>query len=314
MSGKFAAGIAGAAALTAIGLATAAVAIARGLLALPALPAVPVQELEIQAEAKATLEGLVRYRRHGRVLKLLRSLGAKVEAGDPILEFEDLALQASKADLDAEIAELRSTAADAVATRRQTASTGRRELRLATLRHLEEAYQIAGKDFERWKTLHAEGLVARLDYERKEREFADLEARLQAARASAADNEMDTVEGAEEPVPADLQRAERLRRRLDSLSASFVVRSPWDGTVSQFHVQEGQVPERGGPLASIERAARPLLVADVASAGTVVSVRTACGLPGPFPFTIRNGMLRMSVPAVARRPGDRCRLVVRARR
>ncbi len=314
MSARFAAGIAGAVALATACLLTAAWALSSSLLEIQPLPPVLGQDLEIQAEAVATLEGVVRYRRNGRVLKFLRKPGDKVAAGDPIVQFEDLGLQASKSDLDEEIARLREQAAEAEAARQETASELPRQLRLAALQQLEESYEVALKEFERWKALHAEGLVARLDFERKEREFAALGVQLREARATAASADAAGAGPAEDPSPPGLRRAERLRQRLDRLSDTFDVRSPWDGSVREFHVQQGELPEMGSPLATIDRAARPLLVAEVKAAGRIVAVRSACEVPGPIPFTIEKGRLSMSVPAAGTRPGDRCRVVLLARK
>lgn len=304
----------GASALAAVLLGAGGLAVADALLEVRPLPAVPARELEIEASAVATLEGVVRHRRSGRVVRTLVSPGEAVRAGGPILEFEDLGLQASKAELDKEIAELRRDAVKAAAERRNAAGAAPRELRLAALEHLEESYEAARRDFERWNRLHEEGLVARLDYERKARELAELEAQVRAARASADREQAQDREPPEDPAPADLRRAQRLRKRLDRLSRTFVARSPWDGTLRRFHVVPGDVPDRGRPIATVERAARPQLVADVSDAGTVVAVRSACGVPGPFPYTIREGSLRMTVPALGTRPGEMCRIVVRARR
>ncbi len=312
MPARLAAGIAGAAAF-AVGL--GGIRLVADFLHDGALPAIPVVEVEIQAEAMATLAGVVPSRRHGRVLKRLRTPGATVLAGDPILEFEDLALRASKAELDGEIAALRALAVEMAATRGLATGADSAEIRLAALRSLEESYESARKDLQRWRTLHADGLVARLDYERKEREFADVEARLRAARSSVAEGGPTTARPREEPAIGKVRRAERLRQRLDRLSGTFSVRSPWDGRIRGFHVQEGDTPRRGSPLATIERDARPILATDVTDlgAGPVVSVRSACGVPGPFPFTIRDGTLRLIAPTVSMQPGDRCRVVVQTR-
>ena len=59
------------------------------------------------------------------------------------------------------------------------------ELRRAALRQLEESFELARKDFERWIALHEGGLVARIEFERKEREFATLGTRLEEARVRA---------------------------------------------------------------------------------------------------------------------------------
>ena len=264
--------------------------------------------------AVSTLDGRVTARRRGRVLALRSKPGDAVAVGDPLVEFEDLGLLASKSELDREISALLANAATAPQAQRDAARAGGQELRRATLRHLEESFETARKDFERWKTLHEGGLVARLEFEQKEREFEALGERLEKARASAEQDEQGRDEPAEAPVPPDLRRAERLRAQLERLPRTFVATSPWDGTVRELHVAEGEVPRRGAALATVARAALQRLEASVANREGIAAVRSACGIPGPFPFTIREGILRVTAPVVAIRPGDRCEVVVWARK
>lgn len=282
--------------------------------ALPDLPPAPLHEVRIQAEAVATIDGTVTSRRRGRLHSLRCSPGDAVAAGDPLLEFEDLGLAESKSELDHEIRALRAAAASAVPSKLDEARSGAMEVRRAAVRQLEESYELARKDFERWKILHEGGLVARLDFERKEQEFAALGARLEEARDRAVPAHGTEVELAEAPVSPELRRTERLRRRLEQLPTTFVVKSPWDGTVRELHVSPDETPPRGAALATIARVALSRLEADASSLGPVVSLRSACGIPGPFPFDIRMGVLSLTAPDPGIRPGDQCEVVVWTRK
>lgn len=278
------------------------------------LPRVPGHAVELSAVAVSTLDGRVTARRLGRVLALRSKPGDAVAVGDPLVEFQDLGLLASKSELDREISALLAKAATAPPAQRDAARAGGQELRRATVRHLEESFETARKDFERWRILHEEGLVARLEFERKEREFTALGKRLKEARASAEQDERGRDEPAEARVPPDLRRAERLRAQLEKLPRTFVAASPWDGTVRELHVEEGEEPLRGAALATVARAALQRLEASVGNHEGIAAVRSACGMPGPFPFTIRKGILSVTAPVPAIRPGDRCEVVVWARK
>ena len=276
----------------------------------PDLPPAPVHEVKILAEAVAAIDGAVTTRRRGRVSALRCSPGDTVAAGDPLVEFEDLGLADSKSELDGKIAALLAEAASSARSKLDEARAGALELRQAALRQLEESYELARKDFERWKTLHEGGLVARLEFERKEQELVALRTRLEEARAEPAEG----PEPAEARVSPDLRRAERLRQRLDQLPATFVVTSPWDGTVRALHVSAGQTPPRGAIVATLARVALSRLEADASNLEPVVAVRSACGVPGPFPFDLREGVLSLTAPDAGIRPGDRCEVAVWTRK
>ncbi len=273
-------------------------------------PAVPLRQATISAEAVATVVGEVRSRRPGKVSALRAAPGVAVSLEDPLLEFEDTALMESRAHLRGEIAGLRASAARPPADRRIGAADAGRNLRLAALRQVEESYDLARKDFERWRELHEGGLVARVDFEREEREFAALGRRLQEARASASENVSGAAASAAPKADPRLRRAERLSERLARLPNTFVVSSPWDGTVREIHVRAGDQAARGTLLATISRAAKPLLRAAVEGLHGIVSVRSACGVPGPLLFEISDETLVLASPLASTRPGDRCRVDV----
>ena len=267
----------------------------------------PTARAELMAVAVATLDAPVKARRGGRVLALRVRPGDFVSAGDALIEFEDLALEESKADLRREIAELSAMHAESVAA---PAENARRDLRIAALQHLQETHRLASDEFERWTELFEEGLVARLEFEEKRQEFAALNERLREAEAAA-----NQQSPAEEPSePRELRRSRRLLERLQQLPKTYGVESAWDGTVKELLVAVGDVPERGAAVATVARVALPMLEAQIADGATLVAIEEACGVPGPFVFTRRDRTLVLAAPSPRLRPGDECRLAVSVRK
>ena len=267
------------------------------------------------ARVVATLEDTVAARRTGRVLRVVRAVGDPVAPGDPLIEFVDLPLLASRAEMEAEIGDLRERVASARSASggSQRVRESGRALRLEALRNLEQSHAAAVSEFERWQVLHEEGLVARTEFEAKAAEFAEFERRLDEARAAAQREEPEPSYEAESPESRQLARSERLLERLNRLSETFLVGSPWTGVVRAIHAGEGAIPERGAPLVTITRAALRRLEADVGTEPAVVSVRRACGVPGPFAFSRRDGVLEMATPPSGARLGGECELVLVAR-
>lgn len=303
-----AAGAALALALPAAGVLAGSGALAVLLRPVPDISPPAAQPFVITAAAVGTREGTVSSRRRGRVTSLLAAPGDSVSAGDPLAELVDLGLAASKAELDERISALRASGGTTQGMAEEVRSQGQ-GLRRAALRQLENSYELARRDFERWKALHEGGLAARLEFEQKEREFAELGERLAEARSLAKQTQMETREAAVPRASPELRRAERLRQRLDQLSASFIVRSPWDGTVLEMHVAAGEAAPRGTALVTLLRAVLPRLEARAPEAWTITSIRSACGLPGPLPFAIRDGVLSLTAPDASVRPGNQCEVV-----
>lgn len=270
------------------------------------------REVALSARVVPALEGTVVARRRGRVRRAVCAPGDEVAAGDALIEFDDLALFESRADLEREIDQVRAALAAASERRPPVESESVRLLR-AALRHLEESYGMEREEFERWKTLKEEGLVARIDFERKEAEFAAVTRRLEEARAGAEESPPAPSDRTGEPDALDLRRSERLLARLNRLPDTFFVRSPWNGAVQAIHVVEGDIPERRAPLAIISRTALGRLEAELGRDLRIVEVRSACGIPGPFPFTLRDGVLSMIAPSVRMGLGQRCRVAVLVR-
>ena len=265
---------------------------------------------ELTAVAVATLDGPVKARRGGRALELRVRAGDVVAEGDALIEFEDLALEESKAAVRREIEELRAAHAAAGATPAEAERSASRDLRMAALSQLEETHRRASEEFERWKELFEEGLAARLDFEEKQREFEALSARLREARAAAAQQT-----GAEAPSePAELRRSQRLLERLQQLPKTYLVKSPWDGTVKELLIAVGDIPERGAAVATVSRAALPMLVAEIDPGTTVVAIEEACGVPGPLAFSRHEVTLKLAAPTPQLRPGDECLLAVSIRK
>ena len=282
----------------------------------PALPLPGMQAVGIVAKAVSTLDGTVTAKRRGRVLAASVAPGETVRAGDPLIEFEDLPLFESRAELEREIAELQEGVAKADQTISpppgQLQASGQ-ELRLAALRHLEKSYGMALREFQRWKTLHEEGLVARVEFERRAAEFAELGQLLEEARATASLARAHEVVPTEDRISPALRRSERLLQRLSRLPDTFMLRSPWGGIVREIHVEEGEEPERGAPLVTLSRAALRRLEADVGKDTVIAAVQSACGVPGPFAFTLRDRVLAMTLPPSEAQLGDNCSVVVLTR-
>ena len=275
----------------------------------PRIAQPPLRPAVLSALAVGTRESVVTTRRRGRVTALRSSQGATVAAGDPLVELVDVGLGEAKAELDRKIAGLRG-AEDSAQSKADVVRSERRGLRQAALRQLEESYEFAREDFERWKALNEGGLVARLEFRKKEQQFAELGQRLAEARALAEQAEQDRTEPVVKRESPELRRAERLRERLDRLPGTFVVTSPWDGTVREIRVAVGEATPRGAALVTLVRTALPRLEASTGDLSTVMMVRSACGVPGPLPFTVREGVLGLAAPDASIRPGHRCEVVV----
>ena len=264
---------------------------------------------ELTAVAVATLDAPVKARRGGRVLALRARIGDVVSEGDALIEFEDLALEESKAAVRREIEELRAAHAVAAATPAATERSASRDLRMAALNQLEETHRRASEEFQRWTELFEEGLAARLDFEAKRQEFEALSTRLREARAAATQE----TEAEAPSEPAELRRSQRLLERLQELPKTYLVKTAWDGTVKELLVAVGDVPERGAVVATVARAALPMLVTEISPGTTVVAIEEACGVPGPLAFSRRGATLELAAPTPRLRPGDECRLAVSIR-
>ena len=268
----------------------------------------------IGAEVVATLRAEVRTTRRGRVVAGLAEPGERIDAGDALFEFEDLTLIDSRAKLEGEIAALREQAVEKPDTQLIDVRAEGQAVRRAALLHMEETHRLAQEEFGRWQSLYDQGLVARLEYEQKAREIGALEARLDQARAAASQEPEQPMAPAKPEVPPELRRSERLLARLAELPGTFLVKSPWDGTVVAIHCETGCEPRRGEPLATLDRFARPRVRTDVGSIATIVALRSVCGTPGPFGFTLRNGILETLAPSPGLQPGDDCTVVATVRR
>jgi len=299
-----------------VGGACAAVPVAfvLGMIALrdaapPALARPGVGTLHTVARVVATLEGPVRLTRPGRVLSLHVRPGEPVGAGDPVAEVEDLALRRSIDALERQVGELEERHDGDGGAQSEEPLRAEMDLRAAVVRQLERAHSRAKEEMARWNEMKAEGLVARLDYERKRGEFADLEGRLENARRQAAS-----------PPPAspstgspESERSRRLLERLKSLPSSYPLTSSWDGTVRSVLVEPGRTAPGGTVVAIISRSALAKLETEVEPGAAVLAVLSACGVPGPLPFEMREGTLSLICPAAGVRPGDTCRVALSVR-
>lgn len=294
--------------------AAAPVALVLGMIALldaerPA-PAPPeVGTLHTVGRVVATLEGPVRLTRPGRVLSLHVRPGQAVGAGDPVAEVEDLALRRSINALEKQVGELEERHDGDGGARSDEALRAEMDLRAAVVGQLERAHTRASEEMARWTEMKAEGLVARRDYERKRSEFEDLEGRLVNARRQAA---------SPPPVspaagPPQSERSRRLLERLKSLPSSYALTSSWDGTVGSVLVEPGQTAAGGTVVATVSRSALARLETEVEPGAAVLAILSACGVPGPLPFEMREGTLSLICPAAGVRPGDTCKVALSVR-
>lgn len=280
--------------------------------ALSALEPPPVQSRKLRAIAETGVSAVLRAQRPGRVLAVQAEQGTVIGPGTPLFELHDLALLESREALQRKIDALR-TDLEAAAAQGADADQAGREVRLAALRQLEQTREEAREDLARWRSLFGQGLIARLEYERRENEFAALDERVQAARQSAQPPPL-APSGPETRLQAELAQLERLLERLENLPDTFLARSPWEARLETVHVRVGETPARGAPLATLARAVAPQLEAAVGRNAWIAEVRAACGVPGPFAFTVHEGTLRLTAPSPGIRPGDACDLTVLARR
>lgn len=276
--------------------ATAAAAAAAWLawtfIGLERLPLPQLREIDLTATVVSTLDGTLTVKRVGRVRTAMLAVGAAVRVEDPLFEFDDLVLMENRADLAKQVERERGARAQQAAARETEAQSERSKLRVATLRHIEDSFKLAQARFDRWKILVREGLVARVEFEKEQARYDEAKLRLEKAQAAASE-EASPREAASVEGPS---RAERLLVRLNRLPDTFVVRSPWSGRVLAFHVAAGDTPERGAPLATIARTALGRLEAAAPAGVVVTAVRSACGVPGPFPFTFRDGVVTLPLP------------------
>lgn len=302
--------------LAALGLGTLALGAIGGwraaqILAVPPLEPPPLQSRQFRATAETRVSAVLRAQRPGRVVTVQAERGTVIGPGTPLFELEDLALFKSREALRQKIDALRMDL-EAAAAQGADADLAGHEVRRAALRQLERTREEAREDLDRWRSLFGQGLIARLEYERRENEFAALDQRVQAARQSAQPPPL-TPSEAETRIEAELAQLERLLERLEKLPGTFLARSPWEARLETVHVRVGETPGRGAPLATLARAVAPLLEAAVDGNARIGAVSAACGLPGPFAFTVQEGTLRLTAPSPGIRPGDACELTVLAR-
>lgn len=282
---------------------------ATAISALPPAPdSPPTRQVRLAGRAVATLQGVIRTKRRGRVLGIAAAVGQHVRSGEALFTFEDLGLQESRTDLEREISALRERAENVTPS---VPVSDAQAVRKAALQHLGQTVERGRKDFDRWQALYDEGLLARVEFEAKKLEFAALEERLATARAEAASLPPTESERADPPA---LSRARRLLARVESLSDSFSIASPWDGSVSEIQVEVGDSPARKAPIATITRDALPQIEARTGGTRSIVAVIEACGVPGPLPFTVREETLRLLAPLPSLRPGDSCPVTVSTRK
>lgn len=278
------------------------------------LPPPALREIVLTGRVVPDVDRSILSKRRGRVREVRVEAGQAVAAGDPLVGLFDLALSGARDELADEIAALSALPQGAGALAKDRSTSDEAEVRRAALRELEEAHKAARLDFERWKTLYGEGLVARVAFEEQRDAFDLATRRLEEARAVAGGENGDKHREPGATEAPGLARAQRLLRRMERLNETFEVRSPWHGIVREVHVAPGDSPHRGAPLVTVSRALPGRLQAAVPAGGSsIVQVASACGQPGPFGFSVAGGLLTLAVPPTRDgeiRASATCRIVV----
>ena len=134
------------------------------------------------------------------------------------------------------------------------------------------------------------GLVARLEFKKKEEEFAELGQRLAEARALAEQAEQDRNEAGRQARIAGAAAVRAASREAGPAPRDLRGDEPvGTGRFARVHVAAGEATPRGAALVTLVRTALPRLEASTGDLGAVMMVRSACGVPGPLPFTVREG-------------------------
>lgn len=239
------------------------------------LARVPLYETSSAARIEAAAAAHpVDVRVPGRAVRVNLPVGARVQAGDVLVELEGdaerLALQEARARLAALGPEIAATAAEieaeerAIADERRAALVARDQQR-AMLREAEAARDVAVEDARRLARLRADGLIAQAEDDRAR---ADAEQRRASADAAAAalarvDHDERTKEsdrrvrvqrlrGARSRLEGEAATAAAAVKRLDYEVERRVIRAPVAGRIAEAaELRLGAVVEEGDRLAAI---------------------------------------------------------------
>ncbi len=203
----------------------------------------PAERMRPPARSVARETIAIRTPRLAQVLEVPVAAGERVGAGQPLLVLRDLAIVEKRAAANEE---LRRLEAEAAAAEARAAAVRQAELgvRAEAVRRLEADYRAALQDFERKQELFDEGLLARVEYERRKQELESRGLEAEAAREA-----VDRLSGAEvRRESRNLAQARRMLERLESLADTFVLRAPRDAVAAEIAVSPGDTPARGAVL------------------------------------------------------------------
>ncbi len=181
--------------------------------------------------------------RLANVLEVSVAVGDRVAAGQFLLVLRDLAIVRKRAAANEELRRLEAATAKAEA-RSSAVRQAESRVRSEAARRMEADYRAVLKDFERLQELFDEGLLARVEYERHKK---DMESRRLEAKAARESIDRSSVPDVREEIKS-LASARRSLERLESLSDTFVLRTPWDAVVEEIAVAPGDTPDRGSVL------------------------------------------------------------------
>jgi HlyD family secretion protein len=156
----------------------------------------------------------------GQILEFVPVEGMRLDSGAVVVRLDTVPLTLEEAQLEA-----------------QRVAVGSRGSEVSEqLRALEVQYEIARRNYERTRRLHAEQAATSQQLDQAEREYRVLEAQIQAARAQRRSVGLD--------VASTAARVAQVRDRLER----SVVRNPRGGTVLAVYARAGEVVQNGTPL------------------------------------------------------------------
>ena len=211
----------------------------------------PAERMPLPARSVARETIAIRTPRLAKVLEAPVAAGDGIAAGQPLLVLRDLAIAGKRAAAQDELRRLEADAA-AVEARSAAARQTEARVRAEAVRRLEKDYRAALQDFARWQELFDEGLLARVEYERRKQDMESRRLEAKSAREAADRLPVPDVR----PESRSLARSRRMLERLDALADTFVLRAPRDAVVAEIAVSPGDTPVRGAVLMLLAAPAR----------------------------------------------------------
>ncbi len=247
----------------------------------PSMQTPPAESVRLPARFVPRGRAAIRTSRLAHVREVSVAVGDRVAAGQPLLLLRDLAVVAKRVAANEELQRLEAGVREAEA---RSAAVRQAELRVRseTVRRLEADYRAALQDFERRQQLFDEGLLARIEYERRRQDLESRRLEAEAARESIERSPVPEVRGEAQ----SLRKARRALERFEALSDAFVLRAPWDAVVEEIAAQRGDAPARGAVLMRLVEDGPRRLAAVLPAGFRPAGVLELCGASGRFDFEI----------------------------